>query len=139
MAKFKFKLQKFLEYREWQVDRAKHEFSQAMARQLEVVHEIGQHALRFERALQGQPSDVPNRLALETYLGRLSEERRDMDTLLGILTDETNAAKERWLLAKRDFQAVEKLRDGARDEWELDQVRREQAELDEWAVTRRAA
>ena len=60
-------------------------------------------------------------------------------SVLAVLETEEANALLAWQERKRELEALLKLREQAFAEYQLDETRREQAELDEWAVTRRTA
>ena len=77
--------------------------------------------------------------SLEHYLTQLDQEEQHAHSALAVLLDEEAAALGVWQLKKQDVQVLDKLKELAVEEWKQEESRREQAELDEWSVTRRAA
>ncbi len=139
MAKFAFRLEKLLEYRRMQEGWAKDAYLAARARRIEGEQEIEELQGRRTEALQASPSTVQAMLDLEAYLVRLDDLERDMEVALSVLKDEEETARQEWIRARTDAEALQKLRDNEFADWLREENRREQAELDEWAVTRRAA
>ncbi len=139
MAKFKFRLQKLLEYRQLQEKWAQDAFLECMARKVEAEQEVEAIQIRKRTSLSSRPCPIDERQVLDLYITRLDDEIRSAQATVSILEDEVEHAKAEWLKAKQDADAIAKLKESELSEWQLEESRREQAELDEWAVTRRAA
>lgn len=139
MPRFTFRLQKLLEYRKLQEDWAKDAYLEARARTLQAEREIAQVQGRRHRALRHHPASVDDKLSLERYLSKLDDDERALEAAHAVLEGEEDVARLEWLQAKSDHEALIKLRQKDLEEFNQEQDRREQAELDEWAVFRRVA
>ncbi len=139
MAKFKFRLEKLLEYRRLQEKWAKEAYLEALARRVETEHEVEQAKRHRAYVLQAKPCGLDERVSLDAYVTRLEDELRAAESALAVLANETESALQEWHRARSDSEAMEKLRQRELEFWTQEQNRREQTELDEWAVLRRAA
>lgn len=139
MTQFKFRLQKLLEYRQLQEKWAKDAYMEAVAKRNEAEHEIEAISKRKQDSLQCHPSALDSRLALDSYVTRLEDEIRAAEATREVLAGEAETAQQEWILAKQEAEAMAKLREADYEEWRLEQSRKEQNELDEWSVFRRAA
>ena len=139
MAEFAFRLQKVLEYRRMMEGWAKEAWMEAKARRLEGEADIARIVGIRATSLTAQVERVDQMIALENYLTRLDDEQRASEALAAILREEENSALIEWTKRRQDAEALEKLSERERSQWELDQRRKEQAALDEWAVIRREA
>lgn len=139
MSEFRFRLQRVLEYRQMVEGWAKDAFLEARAARLEAVahlEKIEQH--RGE--LMCKPADtLEARLAMQNCFDKLDMDEQDQRIVLSILEGDEAKRKEDWTEARKELQALEKLRDKAKAEWDLEERRKEQRELDEWAVMQKAA
>jgi len=139
VTKFKFRLQKVLEHRERLEQDAKEAYLDARVKHLEAEAGLLAIQRRREESLS-QPSDgLQARVVLELYLFRLDGEERCQVLVIEALETEEESLRLEWIERRRELQAIQKLRDHALVEWELEVTRKEQGELDEWAVLRSAA
>jgi len=139
VARFEFRLEKLFEYRQLQEEWAKDAYLASQARRIEGEHEIDKVKARRKVALKNVPKDLAEHVALDGYLCRLDDEERGAEAVLSVLAIEEEDARLEWLEAKTASDALEKLREKDFELWQIDELRREQAALDEWAVLRRAA
>ncbi len=137
MAKFAFRLEKVLDYRQTLEVEAKQRFLEARVARLDFEHEMEAKAAEKSRSLHEGAGDMAIRMTLVAYVERLELEEGHMKLALGVLLDEEAAALNAWHDRKRDVEALNKLRHKAHEEWRLEESRREQNELDEFAVMRR--
>jgi len=128
-----------LDYRAMAEGWAKDAYLEARAARLEAVAELeGIETRRGELVMK--PADTLDaRLAMQACLDRLDDEEREQKIVIEMLESDEAARKEEWTEARRELQVLEKLREAALADWTLEENRREQKELDEWSVTRRAA
>lgn len=139
MAKFRFRLEKLLDYRRHLEDAAKSAYMEARARRIDAEYDLqGIAQTRATTLKHGLPC-LEERRALHSYISRLEDQERAQQSIISVLTDEEEQFRKSWLKAREDAEALQKLRDNEYDNWQLEVSRREQAELDEWAVLRRAA
>lgn len=137
MRKFVFHLQKVLDYRRLVEEWARDAYLEARVKRLEAEAELEAIRARREEALRSDASTVAERLDLERYLQRLDDEEQAQRTVIAVLEEEEEKARLEWMERKRDAEALQKLHDRRRAEHELEEARRQQAELDEWAVMKR--
>ena len=139
MAKFIFRLQRVLEYRELQADWAKKAMAQAALELAEVEFEMDRLAQNAIDSVQRSAEDVVSRLTLGDHLDALDGARRILaiqrDTCERIL----ETARDEWQGKHSELRAMESLRETEHRAWLYLEERREAAALDEWAVMRRAA
>ena len=120
-------------------DWAKTAYLDAQRSRLEGDHMLAQIHERRARALDHPALSLDDRLALERTLFAIDDLEHQQRLALQVLMEEEAQALAAWVERKRDAEALRKLRDKAYEEWEYDQNRREQADLYEWAVQKRAA
>lgn len=132
-------MQKVLDYRRMSEEWAKDAFLEAQAKRIAgetVLQSVRDH----RKTLVAQPvSTLHDRLALQGALDKTDDDERAQLAVLEVLAADEATAMEDWQRARRETQVIEKLREKAVEEWEYELNRHEQAELDEWTVTRRAA
>lgn len=138
MAKFKFKLQKLLEYRELQEKWAKDAYLEIVARKHEVTAEVEAVKRRRETAMSSHPTALDELLSLDSYLTRLDDDQRALEAAVSVIESEVEEALGEWNQARLAHSAICKLRDKEFAQWMLDENRKEQADLDEWSSQRRA-
>ncbi|MBS1722939.1 MAG: flagellar export protein FliJ [Armatimonadetes bacterium] len=139
MAKFKFKLEKLLEYRRLQEGWAKDAYAETMARKLEAEGQLEGLRRKRQEACMARPCGLDGRVSLDKYVTRLQDEERAGEATLSVLESDVEAAQQVWLEARKEAEAIQKLRDADFEQWLLEENRREQAELDEWSILRRAS
>jgi flagellar protein FliJ len=139
MKKLQFRLQKVMEYRQMAEGWAKDAFLETQARRL--AGETVLEGVRDKRKslLNLKADDLQARLSLQAALDKSDDDERAQLTVLEVLAAEEARALEEWHIAKQDLEIIEKLHERAIDDWEYELTRTEQAELDEWSVTRRRA
>jgi len=136
---FEFRLQKVLEFRKMQEGWAKDSYLDSRAARLEVEAKILNVHTRRGNLLVNTPTDISSRRALESTLLYLDAQEREEKLVLNILIAEEDTALQAWHHAKRELETLDRLRETALEEHRLEENRKEQAELDEWSVMRRAA
>lgn len=86
------------------------------------------------------PADtLADRIHMQQSLDALDHKERAEKAVLSVLQTEEEKAQVEWNARRQAVKIIEKLMEKAEEEWKLSEERREQSELDEWAVTRRAA
>jgi flagellar export protein FliJ len=139
MQAFKFRLQRVLEYRELQEGWAKDAYREARSQLSQAEAELAQ-LFKRQAGAQAVPTEtLDQRLTLDQYLKRVEDEIAAQQTVIDILSAEEEKAKNEWLEAKRNCEAMAKLRETAEALWQSEADAEEQKELDDWATTRRAA
>ena len=139
MARFRFRLEKVLEFRAGREAAAKSTYLAKRSELLAAEAVLGNIRQRRLDALSEPRSLIEHFRFLESQLQRLDDEERSQRVILSVLNDEAEALRIAWTRHKQDLETIVKLREKAHAEWTRDQDRREQAELDEWSVLRRVA
>lgn len=139
MRPFEFSLQKVLDYRRMVEDWAKDALIEAQSRRMEAEDDLAAVRHRREQVLAISPRTVGELLDLERYLVRLEDEERAQEALLALLAQEEETARETWIDKRTEAEALDRLREIYREEWQLEVDREEQRALDEWATMRRRA
>jgi flagellar protein FliJ len=139
MARFHFRLHKVLEYRELQEEWAKTAYLEAQRERLQGDAELARICQKRTDILAHPVLSIGDRLAIERMLFVVDDLEHQQRIVLQVLMGEEAEALLHWQEKKRDAEVLRKLKEKAYSEWEIEQSRREQAELDEWAVLRRAA
>jgi flagellar FliJ protein len=139
MPNFEFRLQKVLDYRALVEGWAKDAYLDARAARLEAVAGLESIELRRGELLKTPHTTIEDRMAMQNCLDKFEEDERQQRIVIDMLEGDESKRKEEWTEARKELQALEKLRDKAFAEWMVDENRREQKELDDWTVTRRAA
>jgi flagellar export protein FliJ len=139
MAKYRFKLEKLLEYRHLQEKWAKDEFLSRRAKKLEGEKQIELIKERRTEAAGRNYQTLEERRAQEAYVARLEDEKRGFEAAVAVLTGEEEVARVKWLNVKKDAEALEKLKQKDFELWTTEEQRRVQNELDEWSIQRRAS
>lgn len=139
MRKFRFRLQSVLNYQRRLEEEAKAAYQAAMSKRIEIEMEINNLGIRRDIELARPIAGLESLLTLMHYVDRLDRERGDLEIAQDILLQEEEAAKLAWIEARKSAEAIEKLRTKQLEEYQLEASRAEQRDLDEWAITRRAA
>lgn len=139
MKKFKFRLEKVLEYRAMAEQWAKEAFLAAKLATFEGEGEL--EDIRYKRAeLLKQPvGTIDEHRAIEQMLAKSDDDERDKLVQLETLRIEENEALEQWKTKRQELEALNRLKEEALAAWEMQAGRKEQEELDEWTSMRRAA
>lgn len=139
MAKFSFRLQKVLEYRELQEEWAKKDYLTAQRARLEGDQQLAAVCQRRAEAMRYPTLGLADRIALERTLFALDDLEHQARLAQQVLLQDEAKALAAWTERRREVKALSSLKDKAFEQWDLDQRRKEQADLDEWAVLRRTA
>lgn len=139
MAKFRFRLQNVLDYRRLVEGWARDAYMEARARRLQAELLIAQIEQKRARGLTQTAGDIEARKTLDAYIERLDDERHAQEAARSILEQEEGRAFATWQEKRRETEALLKLREQHEAEWKIEQGRKEQRDLDEWAVIRRRA
>ena len=139
MAKFSFRLEKVLEYREMEEGWAKDAYLAAQRARAEKQAEIARLIAQRSAVVTLPANSIPQRLHLERVMEKMDDEERSHRIALAVLENEELNAQAEWNVRRQAVKAIERLRENALDAWKLEQERREQADLDEWVTMRRAS
>ena len=137
MSKFHFRLQSVLNYRSELEETAKSIYLAAQASRVELERTMVTTRVQRASVLANSAKDIISRLDLQNHVERLDSDESTMKSALNVLMDEEEAAKTRWLFARREHEVLRKLREKALEHWTAEESRLEQSALDEWAVLRR--
>ena len=139
MKAFSFRLVRVLDYRAKQEKWAEDAYREARALLTQAELELSQLLDKQGAAQATHAPSIDVRRSLETYLQKLEDDISAQKTVIDILKSDENMAKEEWLVARRNHEALCKLRDVAEAEWKTEENAEEQKGLDEWSNTRKAA
>ena len=139
MKKFEFRLQKVLDFRAAMEEMAKDAYLDARNKRIEAEALITAIEDRRREILDGTGDSIAERQSTDDLMIRLDDEKRSQLTIISVLRSEEDNFNAEWIKAKQDREALEKLRDKAQVDYDLEISRSEQKELDEWSVTRRLA
>ncbi|HZH98349.1 MAG TPA: flagellar FliJ family protein [Fimbriimonadaceae bacterium] len=139
MKKFSFRLQKVLEYREMVESWAKEAYLDARTARLEAEVSLLGIESRRQEMLREPVGGLDGRLNLQARLQKLDDQETEKRTILQVLIAEEERSLAEWTEKRLELEALQKLKEKALEEWKIEAQRYEQAELDEWAVLRRAA
>ncbi len=135
---FAFRLQKVLDYRHLLEEEAKQKYLDCKAARLKQEAVLAHVRAERSRSFEQRVSDVNGYLEIHAQAAKFGDDEVLAKLALDVLCNEEDAAEEAWHARRRDLETLEKLREQAKEEWDLEQSRREQAELDEWVVMRRS-
>jgi flagellar protein FliJ len=137
MPAFVFSLQKVLDYRRLEEEWAKEAFRLAREARAEAEEELAQLRRRRE-GLVGYPAPtLAIRQDLEACHALLDRDEESAQNRLALMVNDEARSLQEWTACRVAAEALAKLRESAHDEWTREEARREQADLDEWAVLRR--
>ncbi len=139
MKTFKFRLQKVMDFREAMESLAKDAYLDARAQRLEAEAVILNIETRRRDLLAEPCTSIEAHQATEAMMIRLDDDVRAQMASIAVLRDEEERALQEWHRAKQEYEALVKLRDKAKEDWQKEADLEEQKELDEWSVTRRIA
>ena len=139
MKKFKFRLQKVLEYRQAMEQWAQDAYLDTRVARLEAEASVMEIVARRKEALATGGASLDDRRSLEATMQALDFEEHSRQTVVEVLKTEEEKALEIWNEKKRELDALLKLREQASAAYDLDAARHEQRELDEWSSMRRGA
>lgn len=139
MKKFSFRLQKVLEYREAMEGIAQEAYLDTRVARLEAEASVLEVQVRRQSVLDTAGESLSFRQALELHLLNLDDEERQREVVVEVLAAEEAKALENWRTKKQELEALIKLKEKAKQEYDLEFSRYEQAQLDEWAVQKRTA
>lgn len=139
MAKFKFRLQRLLDHRRFLEKSAKDAWLKQRAEKVQAEEELSEMRAKRNQLASQTVTQFSDLIQQQHALSRLESLEKSFMAAIAVLENEEEAAYRVWMNAKQDAEAIEKLREKAKEFWDKEMERREQAELDEWAVMRRAA
>ena len=139
MTKFDFRLEKVLEYRKLVEQWAKDAYLDAKSNRIEAeAVSLGLNQVRTS-LLAETVMTIDDCQVLDLRLTLVEDQIYHQKLIIDVLESEEDAAKEQWIARRMETKGLEVLRGKALDEWQLEMSRKEQSDLDEWSVQRRAA
>ncbi len=138
MAKFHFRLQRVLDHRERIEEEAKLALMEGRAARIRAEQELVTHRER-QTELLARDGDLSYRLTMDALQIRMDDESLQHQTVIDLLVQEEEGLMETWRTEHQSAEAMRKLKEAALSEWQLNENRKEQAALDEWATQRRTA
>lgn len=140
MARFRFRLQRVLDYRLRLEEKAERQYAEAHHRRIVAerrLTEMNEERLSFLH--RPDPFSLDAARLRTLYLEAFQDRIERQSALVEVTRQEERERRDAWLAARRERQTLDNLRARAKAEFDLYEGRRMQAELDEWAVQRRAA
>jgi flagellar export protein FliJ len=131
MRKFRFRLQRVLEYRALQEEWAKEAWLEARALRIAAQQELEKTIQEKRRAECILPTSVEEMQALDLYLERLEDEIEAQEAIVETLRQDEEKCHGEWIEARKN------LREKAYELWQLESARAEQKALDDWSNARR--
>lgn len=139
MKTFDFRLKKVLEYRRLTEEWAKEAYLDARAARLE-AETVRLGILRLkEQLLLEHAETIEDLQTQELRFLALDDQESQQNIVIGVLMQEEADALTVWNERRQEVAALEKLHDRAYEEWMHLMNKEEQAFLDEWTNSRRAA
>jgi flagellar export protein FliJ len=136
---FKFRLERVLGHRERLEKEAKNLYIQRKAMRLSWEQEIAALQERRNELSRTPVDSVVFRMELGNNFSKVDDDEKAARISLEVLKAEEEAAEMAWIHAKKELQVIQKLRDNRKAEWDLEDSRKAQNALDEWATLRRSA
>ena len=137
MPAFAFSLQRILDYRRLEEEWAKEAFRLARAARNEAEEDLETIRRRRTELVGHDAPTLAVRASLEVCHAALDDEEESAQNRLALLANDEGRAIDEWTACRVAAEALARLRESALEEWQRDENRREQADLDEWAVLRR--
>lgn len=137
MRKFEFRLERVRQYRRQLEDQAKKELMETQLRVRQAEKELEEMLDHRRQMLENALGTVGERMNTLNYVSFLDEKCASQESIIAILRQDEDMMRNQWMAARRDAELLEKLKTKAKDEYDLDLSRFEQAELDEWTMMRR--
>lgn len=134
MPRFRFRLEQVLRYRELLEETARDVYLESRATRLVAEQELRAFGVSRAELIARGAQSIQERIALEAALKRQDELEADHRIALEVLVQEEEARRLDWIEKKKDLQVLQKLRDREFEQWKLEERRREQREMDEFAV-----
>ena len=137
MPAFAFSLQRVLDYRRLEEEWAQEAFRLARGARVEAEEELAHLQHRRDALVAHAVPTLAVRMDLEACHALLDRDEESAQNRLALMLNDEARAAEEWRSCRVAAEALAKLRESAFDEWRREEERREQADLDEWAVMRR--
>lgn len=145
MSQFRFRLQTLLDFRVRKEDELKRglaEIQKAILREQRALEELErgrQEAATRYSELAASALDVEREQLFRIFYSKLCLRIEDKQTAISELNEELDAQRDRVVEAMRERKTVQSLRDKQLEQFQLGELRKEQAFLDDIATTRYVA
>lgn len=139
MAKFQFKLQSVLGLRMRKRDEASQAYEQALLAKQKLLDQIEdlreQHRAQHPYQADSSHGLVDSQRLLESqrYQLHLLQEVKGLQSNLQLVEAECEKRRLRLVDTEKDVRSFEKLREKQRQEWEAENIKREQIAVDQWS------
>ena len=134
MPAFVFSLQRVLDYRRLEEEWAKEAFRLARDARTEAEEELAHLRRRRGLLVAHAAPTVGDRMDLEACHAAMDRDEESAQNRLALLANDEARAAQEWQGCRVAAEALARLRESAHEEWAREEARREQADLDEWAV-----
>lgn len=139
MRKFKFKLQKVLEYRRLQEEWSETAYRESMAKLNDGRKTLTRLKEDVQTAQLKRFMRLDEKLSQEAFLDRLRDQVSIQNSVLGFMETEAETLRTIWLQKREEAEAMQTLHDNAKSNYDKEAAQLEQKMLDEMAITRRKA
>lgn len=139
MAKFRFRFESVLRYREEQEKQARDVYLGCQARRIDTERRIDEVANTLSECLNRGLGNLNEMMSMQNYLDKLDDEVQELKIVLDVLQQEEERAHEAWIESKKEADVLARLKEKRFEDWCLEETRAEQRELDEFATFQRAA
>jgi flagellar export protein FliJ len=139
MRKFRFRLQRVLNFRKSQEQVKKFAYLYAVAERQRAEAYLFALKIRRDECLahsSDQPLNVIQRQELQEYIARLEAKIEEQKALIHVLKEDENRAREKWNEARKASRVLLRLKEHAYAQWQQEANREEQKQLDEFANSR---
>lgn len=134
MKKFKFRLQKVLDYRVKMEEQAYDRLQETIRKRIQQENKIRAMKSEWRKAAsQAGSRQLEENLRKEAYLAALQVQIDEMEEALPLYQQEEERARGVYLEARRARESLSKLREQALDGYKKEVEAENQKELDEWA------
>lgn len=134
MPRFQFRLEQVLRYRELMEESARDCYLEARAARLDAEQSLRSFEAARQNMITKGAATIPERIALALALSKQDELENQHRIALEVLIQEEQVRRSEWIDRKKDLQVLQKLRERELERWKLEERRREQREMDEFAV-----
>lgn len=133
MKKFKFRLQKVLDYRTKMEDQAYERLQAAVRKRVQHENAIRAKKLEWQSAAQTGGEPLDEKLRKEEYLTALQMQIDEMEDALPLYQQEEERVRKAYLEARRARESLSKLQEQALSDHKKEAEAENQKMLDEWA------
>jgi len=134
MKKFKFRLQKVLDYRTKMEDQAFEQLQEAIRKRARHESAIRAKKSEWQSAAQSGGEPLDEKLRKEEYLTALQMQIDEMEDALPLYQQEEERARGAYLESRRARESLSKLQEQALSNYKKEAEAENQKMLDEWAM-----